>query len=64
MMLPVLILGGIGALAAAEYFGYACVGGMTYAFGRKFGSGVCVFMDGMEDRARSVISNNLTESEE
>jgi hypothetical protein len=63
-MLPVLILGGIGILTVAEGFGYACWGGMTYAFGRKVGRNVCVFMDGMEGRARSVISSNLSKMDE
>ncbi len=58
-MLPAVAMAGIGLLAVAEGFGYACVGGMTYAFGRKFGRRVCEVLDGMEGKAVSVITNNI-----
>lgn len=64
-MIPLIAGIGIGtiyytALWTVRAITISGTAGMSYATGRKFGRKACTFMDGMEDKARSMVENTFT----
>ena len=59
-MIPLIAGIGIGTILwTSRAIFYGGTAGMSYAIGKKVGRNACNFLDGLEGRARSIISNTV-----
>lgn len=64
-MLPFAVVGAVGVgLFFGEAILYGGTAGTGYAFGRKYGRKFCEMMEGFEDKAKEIITNNLQKKTE
>jgi len=59
-VIPLIAGIGIGTILwSGRAIFYGGTAGMSYAIGKKVGRKACVALDGLEDRARALIMNNI-----
>jgi hypothetical protein len=59
-VIPLIAGIGIGTILwSSRAIFYGGTAGMSYAIGKKVGRKACVALDGLEDRARALITDNV-----